>query len=117
MSNLRERINAALDVYDEYNVPEEMQIEILARGVDAKISSYGTPLYRHFNFVRFAEFINYMQNEWCDSFGERFDVNGFLMASDHTGYTQPLQLFAYYEKKRNMRKKDIEDYTKKRNKR
>ena len=96
MSNLKETINAALDVFDEYNVPETVQVEILTHGVDLKVSGYKN---YHFNFISFAEFIQYMQQEWLDGFGERFDVNGFLMASDHTGFMQPFQLFQIYKKK------------------
>ena len=100
MNNLREKINVALDVYDEYNVSEAVQSKILTNGVDVKVSRYEIePLYYHFDFIRFAEFIKYMQKEWLDGFGERFDVNKFLMSSDHTGYMQPFQLFAAYKKK------------------
>lgn len=86
-----------LDIFDEYQIPMKKQAEIIKTGVDTTVSMMlGNSIYTkhyHFDCDEFADFILYMQCEWCDLFNLRFDVNGFLAQENNALMSQPLQLF------------------------
>ena len=97
MSNLRERINGVLDIFNEYQIPEEKQDEIIKDGVNTTVSMlFGDSIITknyYFDCYEFALFILYMQQEWCDPFDLKFDANKFLSQENNVAMSQPLQLF------------------------